>query len=422
VRYIRMVLMVMLLGSAGTPAWAQDGAPAAGQPPATQPAGPKPAVPGTIPPDSRTQYPAFLADSYFGLDLGSINYPFSSRQLEPGFRAESIVVPHAAVHLVIGHRFHKYLSAQIDYTRPFEWVSYHHVNGGDSHTVWMAVGDVAVRSRFPVARGVFVFGETGLAIVSRTGFVVDGSTGVAPAHFAAPLVGGGVEYALSPAWDVLAGARYVPRHQQDDQPGIALGSFGFRYKVRRLPPERVAEARESGFIVPEHLVQVGFVTNGFGYGWNNALSNTVPVFWGGHVEMARGLTLRYQRNVFHTGRRLALDVGASTSFLKSNQLGQNVLAVSAYPLVRWSFLRTAAADAFVSYSIAGPSLLSKRVIDGFDTGNHFTFQDMLGFGVYTGRNRRTFIQLDISHYSNGNIFPGNPGVKVPLTITVGRGF
>jgi Lipid A 3-O-deacylase (PagL)/OmpA-like transmembrane domain len=416
-----VLLTLILVGSPGTVASAQDGAPSADQPPPRQPVVPAAPGTGTIP-DSRTQYPAFLANSYFGFDVGSIDYPFSSRQLEPGFQAQRVIVPHAAMRMVMGHRFHKYVAAELDYARPFEWVKYRHVNGGETHTVWVALGDVSIKSQIPVTRRVSVFGQAGLAIVSRAGFVVNGTAGVAPAHFAAPLVGGGVDYALTPAWDVTAGATYVPARQTYNQPGIALGSFGFRYHVRRLSPERVEEARESGFVVPEHLVQVGFVTNGFGYGWNNALSGKLPVFWGGHVEMARGLTLRYQRNVFHTARRLALDVGASAAFLKSNGSGENVLAISAYPLVRYSFLRTAPADVFVSYSIAGPSLLSRRVIDGFDTGSHFTFQDMLGFGVYTGKDRRVFIQVEISHYSNGNIFPGNPGVKVPLTITLGRGF
>ena len=77
---------------------------------------------------------------------------------------------------------------------------------------------------------------------------------------------------------------------------------------------------------------------------------------------------------------------------------------------------------FASYSLAGPSYLSRRVIDGFDTSSRFTFQDMLAFGCYAGSRRQLFVQIDVSHFSNGNIFPGNPGVKVPLTITVGRAF
>src|SRR5579872_6318623 len=82
----------------------------------------------TMPFDTRAQYPKFLSNSYVGFDLGAINYAFSGRQLEPGFSAQSIDVPHAAARLVLyGHRFNRYLSAQVDYTRPVKWVSYNHL-------------------------------------------------------------------------------------------------------------------------------------------------------------------------------------------------------------------------------------------------------------------------------------------------------
>ena len=51
--------------------------------------------------DNRTQYPSFLANSYFNVNIGYINYPFSKAQLEPGNEVESIEVPHTAVRLVL---------------------------------------------------------------------------------------------------------------------------------------------------------------------------------------------------------------------------------------------------------------------------------------------------------------------------------
>jgi hypothetical protein len=378
----------------------------------------------SIPSDSRTQFPAFLLDSYFGVDVGSINYPFSPRQLESGFRAESVAVPHAATRVVLfGHRFYKYLSAQVAYTRPIQWVKYRNVNGtAETGSVWMAIGDVSLKSQLPVTSRVAVYGETGLAVVSRTGFAIDGSPGVAHAQYGAPLFGAGVEYALNPRWDVLAGMTHVPSRRAGQHPEMTTGSLGFRYNVRPIPPARLEAARSGGWIFPQNLVQLGFVTNAFGYGWNNVVSTKAPVFWGGHVHVARGLTVRYQRNVFHTRRRLALDLGTSVSLLKSEDGNQNFVAVAAYPLVRWNFLRREAGDVFVSYSVAGPSFVSRRVIGEHDAGNRLTFQDMLGVGMFIGKRRHLFVQLDIGHYSNGNMFPQNPGVKVPTTITLGRAF
>jgi hypothetical protein len=374
--------------------------------------------------DSRAQYPRFLSDSFVGVDVGSINYPFSSRQLEPGFTAQSIDVPHAAARVVLyGHRFNKFFSAQLDYTRPVKWVNYRNLNGTDeSHTVWMAVGDALFRAQAPISSRFAVYGEGGLGVVNRIGFEIGNATAVSHANFATPVYGAGVEYHVNPRWDLVAGATYVPEHEEKKQPGIGVGTMGFRYNLRPLTPERIEETRHAGNIFPANLVQVAFTTNVVGYGANDAVSSKVPVFWGGNVRVARGVTLRYQRNLFHTASQFSIDVGVSASLLKTNDVGENFAALSVYPVLRWTFLRRQAADVFFSYTLAGPSYLTKQLIDGQDTGNNFTFQDIMGFGMFVSRKRNVFVQLDISHYSNGNLFSKNPGVRIPTTIAIGRAF
>src|ERR1041384_4151528 len=55
--------------------------------------------------DTRTQYPVLLANSYISLNVGYVDYPFSTKQLEPGFAAQSISIPRVAVRAVlIGHQ------------------------------------------------------------------------------------------------------------------------------------------------------------------------------------------------------------------------------------------------------------------------------------------------------------------------------
>src|SRR5207342_1118285 len=69
--------------------------------------------------DRRTQYPTFLSKSYFGLDIGYINYRFSNEQLNQGYHTSNIEVPHAAVRItLLGYRFSKFLSAELNYMRP----------------------------------------------------------------------------------------------------------------------------------------------------------------------------------------------------------------------------------------------------------------------------------------------------------------
>jgi hypothetical protein len=77
---------------------------------------------------------------------------------------------------------------------------------------------------------------------------------------------------------------------------------------------------------------------------------------------------------------------------------------------------------FFQYSIAGPSYISRINIDNHDTGEHFTFQDFMGVGVFFGPKRNLTVELNLNHYSNGNIFPHNDAVKVPLSFSVGYCF
>ena len=72
--------------------------------------------------------------------------------------------------------------------------------------------------------------------------------------------------------------------------------------------------------------------------------------------------------------------------------------------------------------MAGPSYISKIVLDGVDTGKHFTFQDAMGLGIFFGERRNLNAELKIGHYSNGNIFPLNGAVKIPLSLNVGYAF
>jgi hypothetical protein len=69
--------------------------------------------------------------------------------------------------------------------------------------------------------------------------------------------------------------------------------------------------------------------------------------------------------------------------------------------------------------VAGPTYISRIEIDSLEIGKRFTFQDFMGVGSYIGKNRRVDIEVRIAHYSNGNLFPKNEGVMIPLTFNLG---
>ena len=62
------------------------------------------------------------------------------------------------------------------------------------------------------------------------------------------------------------------------------------------------------------------------------------------------------------------------------------------------------------------------VESGRDLGSRFTFQDFMGAGVLVGGARTIALGVKVNHYSNGNVFPENAGVMVPVTFTAGWAF
>lgn len=368
----------------------------------------------------RTQYPAVLANSFFSVGVGGIDYEFSSAQLTRGFQAASVRTPHPAARIgLFGHEFNRYIAAQATYMRPASFVAYQDVNAdGVAHHVWMAVGAVTVRGRLPLTRRVDAYGEGGFGITSRHGFTVKTGTVVPDLHYISAAYGAGLDYHVTPSWDLVGGTLVVPGRSAGAESPSLMTTLGFQYTMRPLPAERVFVNAHSGFAFPNDVVQVETST-AFGYGVNRFFGRTVPVFWDGTVRVDRGVALHVDHNVFHTRKVFALDVGGSLSEWRSQQEQDRFYTVSIYPQFRFVFLRTRSADVWAVYSLAGPTYLSRSVIDGADMGSRFTFQDFMGVGAFVGRSRRVSLGVKINHYSNGNMFTQNAAVTVPITITVG---
>ena len=374
--------------------------------------------------DTRTQYPALLVNSYFSINVGRIDYPFSTKQLEPGFSSATIQIPRVAVRAVlIGHQFTPYFSVQAHYLRPVQYLAYRNINGADmSGHVWMHFGGVTGKTQVPLGRRASIYGEAGLGLTSRRGFDAGTTAVVRDAHFANALLGGGIEYHVNRKWDLLGGTLLSTGNADQNQPRTFFTSGGFRLTMRERPADVVTANREAGYVFPEHVLQFSYTTNELGYGFNTLVSKKVPIFWGGNVLVSRGFAVHYEQNVFHTRKVFGLDVGTSAGFWKSRDQAEWFRTLSLYPLFRFTLLRTRPADLYVAYSLAGPTYMSKTVVDGRGTGNAFTFQDFMGMGLFLGRARHLNVGVKINHYSNGNIFTENAGVKIPYTFNIGYTF
>jgi hypothetical protein len=375
--------------------------------------------------DGRAQYPTGLANSFVTINVGAIGYAFSEQQLVPGHSVGSIDAPHLAASIVLfGHHFGEHVSVQGSYMRPIEYVRYQNLNGTDaSQTVWMHYGTVTAQARWPVARRLSVFGEGGLAIVSRRGFELGNQPAVTNSQFASPLFGGGVEYRLSRSLDLVVGTSVIPGRSKDNTPATLFTSAGIRFNMRPVPPERVAEVVAAGYVFPRTIVQVGYATDAFGFSVNRFFNETVPIFWGGDVKVRRsGVNLQWERNLFHTKKLFSIDVGASYSEWRSLEANDGFRTFSVFPVLRFTVARTRQADMYVSFSQAGPTYISKVTIDGLPMGSHFTFQDFMAAGMFIGPRKRLNIEFNLNHYSNGNLMSDNAGVTVPLAIKLGYAF
>lgn len=389
--------------------------------------------------DERAQLPAGLRNAYFGVSVGSIDYNFSQSQVRPapGYNFTSVDVTHPAVRLVLyGYEFNKYLSAQLTYMRPVYWVFYHHQNGAtnldERNSVWMNVGGLTLRPELPITEKISLYGEFGLGVVTRHGFGEKEETSkpyVSNANYATILSAAGVSYHLNERWRLLLSATVSPENKTVNQPTTSFLSAGFNYKLQPISEKSLEEVKQLGMIHPKQWVQIGYTNNALGYGINNSLESAC-VFWGGDAEVYQGLTLNYQRNIFHTKQAFSMDWGISTSIWQSKGIGtgksnpnkESFYTLSIYPVARYNFLHKKDLDAYFYYSVAGPSYISKLIIDGAEMGGKFTFQDNTGIGMFFGEKRNFNAEIKIGHYSNGNTFPRNAAVKIPLSMNIGYTF
>jgi Lipid A 3-O-deacylase (PagL) len=374
----------------------------------------------------RMQYPTGLLNSNFGVSIGYIHYNFTAKNLEQGFTVSSVTIPPVGVRVnLIGHRFNKYLSANIHYMRPAGWVKYKNVNGSnEEHSVWMNIAGLTLKTQLPLAKKISWYGEAGLGIITRKGFKINNVWAIKNTSYSTGFFETGFRHSINQRWDLVAAISYSPKNDKVKQPASYFYSFGFTNNMRALSNEKLEAKRKAGYKFPRNTIQIGIATNGLGYGVNNFVSkdSPVPFFWGGDAEVSRGVSVHYHRNIFHARKVFSFDWGISAAWWQTDLQQQNFFTLSVFPVLRFNIIHTKPADYYFYYSIAGPTYISKTILDNQETGRNFTFQDLLGIGSFIGKQRKFNAEINIGHFSNGNIFPYNNGVKVPLTFCVGYTF
>ena len=387
--------------------------------------------------DERSQIPPLLRKSYFEVNLGYINYPFNADQLELGYDLIGVTVPHVAARIVLwGYDFNDYLAAQVTYMRPVAWVKYaYKTQTGDPQehlgSVWTNVGGFTLKGKLPLGDKFSLYGEGGLGIITRAGFEDEsGGPVVKDANFATFLFGAGLKYHINKKWALQLISNYSPASEKWNQPQTTFLGTGFSYNFIPYTEKQILRTANEGMIHPKQWFQIGYTSNVLGYGVNNFVSNKYfPIFWGGMAHVKQGFSLNYQRNVFHSAKFFAIDWGVNASVWQTTGMHgdstydkEQFFTFSIFPVFRLNFLQTDLFDAYFYYTVAAPTFISGKIIDGFDTGEQFTFMDNMGAGIFFGEDRKYNAELKIGHYSNGNIFPSNDAVKVPLSLNLGYAF
>ena len=325
---------------------------------------------------------------------------------------------------LFGHHFTKHLSVQATYMRPARFVAYNNVNGNAATSqVLTAYAGLTLVWEMPLNARVSAYGEAGGGVTSRSGFEIDGATALESAHYAAGLLGAGLAYHATPKIDVLFGATYSPGRKSFSQPSTRLYTTGIRFHMRPLPAATVEDQPAGGIRVSQKRRSAGLHDEPAELRRQQLLLAEGADFLGRQRRDAARLHARlpaqrvpHQEGVRVRSRRERVATGRATATAKVFR------TLSAYPLFRFFLARTEPADLYFSYSLAGPTFISRTTIDGRDTGERFTFQDFMGIGAFFGKARRMNAELGIKHYSNGNIFTRNASIKIPLTLTLGLTF
>ncbi|WP_232734677.1 acyloxyacyl hydrolase [Polaribacter sp. ALD11] len=382
---------------------------------------------------SKAQPSNFLSNSYYSINFGGIFYPFSNNNLIDGYKTDTFSRNYFSGRLLLGYKISPDLALQFGTMRPASWFKYNNVNNiGYERSVWINAWSLSLKKNINLHKKLSIYGEAGIANVTRIGFSIDDTIIYPDAHFASLIYGFGLNYKLNKKWRLNLNGTFLPKSVKENQPSISQVTFGFEYHINKLPKEQVEKHENNGHFFPKNMVQVSYGNSKIGFGANrffgmslkvgNFESFGIPVFWVGAVKAAHSFSITYQRLAFRTEKIFSLDWGVSITAFQTEATQENVLAFSIFPTMRFYLLRRKGFDMYTNYSLIGPTFLTKGNLDNLKTGPKTTYQDTMGLGVFFGKKRAYNAELRIMHYSNGNIFPNNSGVAVPIQFTFGKTF
>ena len=377
--------------------------------------------------DPQAELSPFLSRTYFNFNFGPLDSPFTNAHLNEGYVAETIRTPPVSGRLLLGYELTPKWAFQFGVMRPIEWTYYQNVNGEQNKSsVWVNIWSWSLKRDFRVTNQLSLYAEAGVANIARHGFSIRGNVVNEDARYFGWVFGSGLQYQLGPRWDAMLNLVHLPESTKENQPSTTQLSLGATVHFNQSAAAVADRDSQPTFVFPLNVIQIGYTHHGVGFGVNDFFSLNgnigVPIFWRGDAEIAQAFAVMYQRNAFHTAKRFSLDWGVSLYGLKTAINDTNLFAISVFPVLKYWVWRSGPVDVYLHYSILGPAYISQANIENVKTGPRVTFQDFLGAGLLFGQERHYNLDFKVTHYSNGNMFPDNEGVAVPLMLSVGRTF
>lgn len=118
---------------------------------------------------------------------------------------------------------------------------------------------------------------------------------------------------------------------------------------------------------------------------------------------------------------LYFDGGVGQFWITNKPYYTNLTIYSLSPVVRYTFKKRGPIFPYIEFSI-GPAYLNHLHLEDRNFGMHFSFQDRMGIGFYTGNKQQFSLGIHAVHYSNAHLAKYNSGVSALMEVDFGYKF
>lgn len=370
----------------------------------------------------RSCFPDFLKGVTLGLDLGAMNADYTSSDLNPRIPITHIDTTVPAFKALLTVPVWKQIDASLSLIKgsPLKC----DVTGGSSQDCLRSVAlNFGLRYKIPLHSRLIPYLGAGVGMIIRRNFSIHGFDTIDEGNFFVVPLTAGLQYLFSRHWLVDLNFTYLTPNKSHHVPSTYFAGLGVAYKL--LPSEKIENnidgTTKKQYYFPLNTVGIGGLNSSIFNFIPNPHITAPPIYWRGTLTARSGFILWYERNIYHSQKYFSFNWGADLANWTTT-LNDNFYTVSLYLNIKVWLVKAEKVDLYLTWTNAGLTYMSKKIINGRDVGGHFTFQDFLGIGALFGEAKAIGVELKFFHYSNGSLFPQNPGIDTPLIVGITYNF